>query len=69
MVTVRERPNILEAQQDTGLINRRAEQDILDALNEYGAQPVEPEPEVTRRRFAYGIPMAGVRYYTFTGKE
>ena len=70
MVTVNERPIITEdTRSNAGLLGQQVKQDIQDVLNEFGAQSTEPAAEQGFERpqltFGYGIPMAGVRYYTF----
>ena len=73
MVTVNQRSIQSEAHQREGLLTDRVEQDLAEALNEFGTQAVdheaEPANEGSRIGFGYGIPMAGVRYYAFTGAE
>ena len=73
MVTVNEHSIHAEAQQGQGLLTDRVEQDLSNALNEFGAQAVaheaEPATKASRIGFGYGIPMAGVRYYAFTSAE
>ena len=70
MVTINERHPIIETDRQPGRLGERVERDLEEALNEYGAPLAEPAPERKAARpltnFAYGIPMAGVRYYTFT---
>ena len=69
MVTVNERLIAAETHREPGLLGERVERDMEEALNEYGAPMAEPVPERKATppltNFAYGIPMAGVRYYTF----
>ena len=73
MVAVNERSIQAEAQQGQGLLTDRVEQDLSDALNEFGAETVaheaEPDTKAAGIGFGYGVPMAGVRYYTFTSAE
>ena len=70
MITINERINVAERDDQAGLLAERVEQDLADALNEFGSQAVEHEPEQAANApqvsFGYGIPMAGVRYYSFT---
>lgn len=70
MITINERSNVAERDHHAGLLAERVERDLADALSEFGSRAVEPEPEqaadATQVRFGYGIPMAGVRYYSFT---
>ena len=69
MVTVNERLITDETRREPGLLGERVERDLEEALNEYGAPDANPTPErkedLPATNFAYGIPMAGVRYYTF----
>lgn len=71
MVTVTERP--LEAQNDrqSGLLSERVERDITDTLTEYGGRVEEGVEERVgpTPTLAYGIPMAGVRYYTYAARD
>ena len=70
MVTVNERPITDDARRQPGLLSRQVERNMAEVLNEYGAPAAEPAPQSAADRpvanFGYGIPMAGVRYYTFT---
>ena len=69
MVTISERNPVNDTNRETGLLREKVERDMAGLLNNYGAPVADGEPEreadypVTN--FAYGIPMAGVRYYTF----
>ncbi len=70
MVTKNEGHLINKTERQSGLLGERVEQDMVEVLNEYGAPATGDAPErgsdfpVTN--FAYGIPMAGVRYYMIT---
>lgn len=70
MVTVNERQTANETRRQPGLIGERVERDMENALNEYAGPMASHAPErdsdAPVANFAYGIPMAGVRYYTFT---
>lgn len=72
MISINERSNVAERDDHAGLLAERVEQDLADTLSEFGSRAVEPEPEpeqaadAAQVRFGYGIPMAGVRYYSFT---
>ena len=70
MVTVEERTIHGEVRRSGGRLSERVEQDLAEALDEFGSQAVEHEPEQAANApqvsFGYGIPMAGVRYYSFT---
>ena len=75
MITINERGNVersdvAERDHQGGLLAERVEQDLADTLSEFGSRVVEHETEqaaeAAQVRFGYGIPMAGVRYYSFT---
>ena len=69
MVTVNER--LMQEQIDlrSGLLSEWVEQDMADVLTEFGARMEDATPDRVRHipppGLAYGIPMAGVRYYTY----
>ena len=69
MVTVVERPVGERLTQRPPLLTRWAEQDMSDILAEYGARAEDQPADRSYTRpapgFAYGVPMAGVRYYSF----
>lgn len=69
MITISERSNVAERDDHAGLLTNRVEQDLADTLNEFGSRTVESETEqatnAPQGSFGYGIPMAGVRYYSF----
>ncbi|MYC32159.1 MAG: hypothetical protein F4X64_03160 [Chloroflexi bacterium] len=69
MITMNERPDVAERDDHAGLLTNRVEQDLADTLNEFGSQTATHEPEqaveAPQSSFGYGIPMAGVRYYSF----
>ena len=54
----------------SGLLGERVEREMEGVLDEYGspnaAEAAERKAEIPVGNFAYGIPMAGVRYYMFT---
>jgi len=70
MITINEQRKVAERDDHAGLLTNRVEQDLADTLNEFGSQTATHEPEqaveAPRVSFGYGIPMAGVRYYSFT---
>ncbi len=70
MVTINERNLVRDTDHQPGRLPEKVQRDLAEALNEYGAPLAEPAPErkpdLPLTSFAYGIPMAGVRYYTFT---
>lgn len=69
MVTLHERTTSAQIDRRTGLLSEWVEQDMTDILTEFGARMEDAAPERVRRipppSLAYGIPMAGVRYYTY----
>ena len=69
MVTINERNLVNDTNRETGLLREKVERDMEGLLNEYGAPVADPgperEPDLPLTNFAYGIPMAGVRYYSF----
>ena len=64
MVTANERPTAERSRHRSGLLREQAERDMAEVLSQYGAAAAEEKREA--RVFGYGIPMAGVRYYSFT---
>ena len=73
MVTVNERTNNAQIDQRSGLLSEWVEQDMSDVLTEFGARMEDAAPERVRHipppSFAYGIPMAGVRYYKYVPEQ
>ena len=68
MVTANERL-ITEERRQPGLLREQVERDMAETLNEFGSA-VSTEKRAARvYSFGYGIPMAGVRYYSFTEDE
>ena len=69
MVTVKERLVTVDQEQVTGLLTEKVEQDLAEALTEFGAHKEEIAPEracrISPPTLVYGVPMAGVRYYSF----
>ena len=69
MVTVNERLVTVDQEQVTGLLTEKVEQDLAEALTEFGAHKEEIAPEracrISPPTLVYGVPMAGVRYYSF----
>ena len=69
MVTVNERPITADIDNRSGLLTQWVEQDMSDILTEFGARMEDSAPERVKHipapAMAYGIPMAGVRYYTY----
>lgn len=69
MININERSNVAERDDHAGLLTNRVERDLAGTLSEFGSRAVEHEPEqaanAPRVSFGYGIPMAGVRYYSF----
>ena len=69
MVTVNERLVTVEVEQPAGLLTEKVEKDLAEALTEFGAHKEEIAPErachIPPPTLVYGVPMAGVRYYSF----
>ena len=73
MVSINNNLISAERRAQDGLLTQRVEQDLTHTLQEYGANAAAREPhqqdDARRLNFGYGIPMAGVRYYTFGAAE
>ncbi len=69
MVTLNERLVTVDQEQPVGLLTEQVERDLAEALTEFGAHKEEIAPEracrISPPTLAYGVPMAGVRYYSF----
>ena len=69
MVTVNELRISQQLDRRPGLLSEWVEQDLADVLAEYGVRTEDQPAERIRHRaapsFGYGVPMAGVRYYTY----
>ena len=69
MVTVKERLVTVDEEQTAGRLTEKLERDLAEALTEFGAHKEEIAPERACRMspptLVYGVPMAGVRYYSF----
>ena len=69
MVTVKERLVTVDQEQPAGRLTEKVERDLAEALTEFGAHKEEIAPERACRMspptLVYGIPMAGVRYYSY----
>ena len=69
MVTVKKTPTYRDIADRSGLLSEWVEQDMADILTEFGARMEDCAPEraqhIPAPSLAYGIPMAGVRYYTY----
>lgn len=68
MVTANERL-IAEERRQPGLLREQVKRDMAEALNEFGSVAADEKREARVYSFGYGIPMAGVRYYSFTEDE
>ena len=66
MVTANERLIAERSRHRSGLLREQAERDMAEVLSQYGAAAAEEKREARVFSFGYGIPMAGVRYYSFT---
>ena len=69
MVTVNEHLVAEEARRQPGLLSEQVEQDMAETLDEFGSVAAEEKRAARVYSFGYGIPMAGVRYYSFTEDE
>ena len=69
MVTVNERLVTVDQEKVTELLTEKVERDLAEALTEFGAHKEEIAPEracrISPPTLVYGVPMAGVRYYSF----
>ena len=66
MVTANERLVAEKARRQRGLLREQVERDMAETLSEFGSAAAEDKGEARVFSFGYGIPMAGVRYYSFT---
>ena len=66
MVTANERLVAEEARRQPGLLREQVEQDMAETLSEFGSASGGEKVTARVYSFGYGIPMAGVRYYSFT---
>ena len=69
MITINEHNNVAERNFHAGLLTDRVDRDLSNTLAEFGTEDVDhprnEAVEAPRISFGYGIPMAGVRYYSF----
>ena len=69
MVTLKERLVTVDEEQTAGRLTEKLERDLAEALTEFGAHKEEIAPEracrISPPTLVYGVPMAGVRYYSF----
>lgn len=54
-----------ESQAQDGLLVDRVERDMAEVLSEHGSAAATDKRPARIFSFGYGIPMAGVRYYSF----
>ena len=70
MITINQPRDVAELHGPAGRLAERMEQDLADELNEFSSLPMgrdaDQAAEARPMSFGYGIPMAGVRYYSFT---
>ena len=66
MVTANERLVAEEARRQPGLLQEQVERDMAETLSEFGSASGEDKGTARVYSFGYGIPMAGVRYYSFS---
>ncbi len=69
MVTANDRLIAEEAHRQRGLLREQVDKDMAETLNEFGSAVAEGKREARVLSFGYGIPMAGVRYYSFVSEE
>lgn len=69
MVTANERLVAEEERRQPGLLREQVERDMAETLSEFGSVAAEEKSEARIFSFGYGVPMAGVRYYSFTEDE
>lgn len=69
MVTANERLISNEARRQSGPLREQVERDMAETLSEFGSVAAEDKRGARVLSFGYGIPMAGVRYYSFTEDE
>lgn len=69
MVTANERLIAQETHRQPGPLREQVEQDIAETLSEFGSLAAEEKREARVYSFGYGIPMAGVRYYSFSPEK
>lgn len=56
-------------QEQAGLLVDRVERDMAGVLNEHASADHEDKGQARVFSFGYGIPMAGVRYYSFVSAD
>ena len=69
MVTANERLIAEETHRQPGLLREHVERDIAETLSEFGSVAGEEKGTARVYSFGYGIPMAGVRYYSFSPEK
>ena len=69
MVTANERLVAKEERRQPGLLREQVERDMAETLSEFGSAAPAEKRAARVYSFGYGIPMAGVRYYSFTEDE
>jgi len=69
MVTINERLIAEDARRQPGLLREQVEQNMAETLSEFGSAAAAEKRAARVYSFGYGIPMAGVRYYSFTEDE
>lgn len=66
MVTANERLVAEETRRQSGLLREQVERDMAETLSEFGSASKEDKGTARVYSFGYGIPMAGVHYYSFS---
>ena len=65
MVVTKEQLAHEAARGQDGLLVDRVERDMADVLNDHASAADQGKRKARVLSFGYGIPMAGVRYYSF----
>lgn len=69
MVVTKEQLAHEAARGQDGLLVDRVERDMAEVLSEHASADDQGKRKTRVFSFGYGIPMAGVRYYSFTEDE
>ncbi len=69
MITTNERLIAEKTRRQPAMLREQVEQDMAETLSEFGSATGEGKREARVYSFGYGIPMAGVRYYSFSPED
>ena len=69
MVVTNEQLTRETTHEQAGLLVERVERDMADVLNEHASAENGDKGKARVFSFGYGIPMAGVRYYSFKSAD